>query len=90
MKKYLFAIIGGVGLVAALSLLIGISTRPIAAQVKPSTAVFDSDGKLKRPTGYRAWVFVGAPLTPHGLNNGHGGLPRISSRVHRKAQRRCV
>ena len=75
MKKYLFAIISGVGLVAALSLLIGISTRPIAAQVKPSTAVFDSDGKLKRPTGYRGWVFVGAPLTPHGLNNGMAGFP---------------
>ena len=68
MKKYLLAIIGGVGLVAAGSLLLNINTRPIAAQAQPSAAVFDSDGKLKRPTGYRAWVFVGAPLTPDGLN----------------------
>jgi hypothetical protein len=32
--------------------------------------VFDSDGKMKLPTGYRAWVFVGAPLTPECLNDG--------------------
>ena len=75
MKKYLLAIIGGVGLVAAISFLLNISTRPIAAQVKPSRAVFESDGKLKRPTGYRAWIFVGAPLTPNGLNNGKAGFP---------------
>ena len=67
MKKYLMAIIGGVGLVAAGSFLLNVNTRPIAAQVKPSTAVFESDGKMKRPTGYRAWVFVGSPLTPDGL-----------------------
>jgi len=36
MKKYLLAIIGGVGLVAAISLLLNINTRPIAAQDKPS------------------------------------------------------
>ena len=75
MKKYLFAIIAGVGLVAAGSFLLNVNTRPFAAQAKPSTAVFDSDGKLKRPTGYRAWVFVGAPLTPHGLNNNEAGFP---------------
>jgi Cytochrome P460 len=75
MKKYLLAIIGGVGLVAAISFLLDTNTRPIAAQVQPSTAVFDSDGKMKLPTGYRAWVFVGAPLTPNGLNNGNAGFP---------------
>ena len=30
---------------------------------------------MKRPTGYRAWVFVGAPLTPNGLNNGKANFP---------------
>ena len=77
MKKYLLAIIGGVSLVAALSLIIGISARPIAAQDKPFTAQFDSDGKMKRPTGYRSWVFVGAPLTPNGLNNGKANFPEF-------------
>ena len=32
MKKYLLVIIGGLGLAAAISLLLEVSTRPIAAQ----------------------------------------------------------
>jgi len=75
MKKYLLAIIAGVGLVAASSFLLNINTRPLAAQAQPFTAVFDSDGKMKLPTGYRRWVFVGAPLTPNALNNGQAGFP---------------
>src|SRR5262249_11357937 len=73
MKRYLMAIIAGAGLVAMGLFLL--NTRPITAQTRPSTAVFDSDGKMKLPTGYRAWVFVGAPLTPNGLNNGSAGFP---------------
>jgi len=75
MKKYLLAIIAGVGLVAASSFLLNINTRPLAAQAQPFTAVFDSDGKMKLPTGYRRWVFLGAPLTPNALNNGQAGFP---------------
>jgi hypothetical protein len=77
MKKYLLVTIGGLGLAAAISLLLEVSTRPIAAQDKPFTAQFDSDGKMKRPTGYRGWVFVGAPLTPNGLNNGKANFPEF-------------
>jgi len=40
-----------------------------------SAAVFDTNGKLKLPTGFRKWVFVGAPLTPNALNNGKAGFP---------------
>jgi len=73
MKKYVLAIIAGVGLVAASSFLL--NTGPVAAQLQRSTAVFDSDGNMKLPTGYRAWVFVGAPLTPNALNKGEAGFP---------------
>jgi cytochrome P460 len=73
MQKYLVAILAGVGLIAASSLLL--NTRPVVAQPQQSAAVFDSDGKMKLPTGYRKWVFVGAPLTPNGLNNGMAGFP---------------
>src|SRR5262245_65810781 len=75
MKRYMFAIIVGVGLVIASSLLP--NTRPIGAQTQQSTAVFESDGKLKLPdpATFRRWVFVGAPLTPNGLNNGKAGFP---------------
>lgn len=40
-----------------------------------SAAVFDADGKMKLPTGFRRWVFVGAPLTPNALNNGQASFP---------------
>src|ERR1700747_1288933 len=73
MRRYLLTMIVGVGLVAATVFLL--STKPIAAQTQRSTAVFDSDGKLQLPTGFRKWVFVGAPLTPNGLNNGKAGFP---------------
>ena len=73
MYKYVFPIVAAVGLIAAISFLP--NTRPVAAQTQNSAAVFDSDGKLKLPTGFRRWVFVGAPLTPNGLNDGHAGFP---------------
>ncbi len=66
MKRYLLALITGVSFVAMGSFLL--NTTPIAAQTQPSTAVFGPDGKMKLPTGFRKWVFVGAPLTPNGLN----------------------
>ena len=73
MRRYLLTVVVGLGLVAATVFLI--STRTVAAQTQQSAAVFDSDGKLKLPTGFRKWVFVGAPLTPNGLNNGKAGFP---------------
>jgi len=75
MRKYLFSLIAGVGLVAASSLLLNINTRPVAAQTQQSAAVFNPDGTLQLPTGFRKWVFVGAPLTPNGLNNGKANFP---------------
>jgi hypothetical protein len=39
------------------------TTRSVAAESPHSSVVFDSDDKMKLPTGYRAWVFVDPPLT---------------------------
>src|SRR5215470_10271441 len=76
MQKYLLAVIVGLGLSAsAVYLLVA---KPVAAaQEEQSSAVFDSDGKLKLPdpSVFRRWVFVGAPLTPNGLNAGKAGFP---------------
>ncbi|MBY0508114.1 MAG: cytochrome P460 family protein [Bryobacteraceae bacterium] len=47
---------------------------PVAAAGGPS---YTADGKLKLPTGYRKWVFIGAPLTPNGLNGGKAGFPEF-------------
>jgi Cytochrome P460 len=72
MKKYLFSLIAGVAVVATSWFVL---TRPIAAQTRQSAAVFNPDGTLQLPTGFRKWVFVGAPLTPNALNNGKANFP---------------
>jgi hypothetical protein len=33
------------------------------------------DGELKRPEGYREWVYVGTPVTPNDMNNGKAAFP---------------
>ena len=76
MQKYLLTIIVGLGLAASAVYLV--VAKPVAAQSQESTAapsqeytaVFNADGTLPVPTGFRKWVFVGAPLTPEGLNDG--------------------
>jgi Cytochrome P460 len=68
MRKIPALVILGLAIVAASSL--PRYSGQVVAAAPQSAAVFDSDGKMKTPTGYRAWVFVGAPLTPEGLNNG--------------------
>ncbi|MEZ5508093.1 MAG: cytochrome P460 family protein [Gammaproteobacteria bacterium] len=40
-------------------------------------AVFNQKGELLLPEGFREWVFIGAPLTPHGLNNGKAAFPEF-------------
>src|SRR5215475_15792526 len=72
MRKAFVIVMLGAGVLAA-SFLPRYSSRVAAAP--QSTAVFDGDGKLKRPEGYRHWAFIGAPLTPNGLNNGKAGFP---------------
>jgi hypothetical protein len=67
MQRYLLAIVVGVGVVVGSVSLLTTNTVVAQAQKYP---VYDSAGRVKTPTGYRAWVFVGAPLTPEGLNDG--------------------
>jgi hypothetical protein len=73
MRKVLLVVVLVSGVIAASSLLT--YSRGVAAAASESTAVFNADGKLQLPVGYRHWVFIGAPLTPNGLNNGKAGFP---------------
>ena len=73
MRKTLLVVILGLGVAAASSL--SRYSNPVAADSSQTTAVFDSDGKMKLPVGYRRWVFIGAPLTPNALNNGKANFP---------------
>jgi len=53
---------------------------PFAQQAKqPGGAQFTPDGKMKLPTGYREWVFIGSPLTPNALNGGKASFPEFHS-----------
>jgi Cytochrome P460 len=72
-KQYLAATLIGIAVIGATLALL--RARSVDAQGKRSTAVFTSDGKMQLPTGYRAWVFLGAPLTPNALNNGNANFP---------------
>lgn len=83
MRKYVLLIVLAMGLIAA-TMAVGLiaatfsqmNTKPVAAQTQKPSVVFDSKGRVKNPDpAFRRWVFVGAPLTPHGLNNGKAGFP---------------
>lgn len=49
---------------------------PIGAK---SRIEFTPDGKLKLPTDYREWMYVGASVTPNNLNGGKAFLPEVHS-----------
>ena len=72
-QQYLAVTLSGIAAIGASVVLF--RTTPVVAQAQRSAAVFNSDGKMQLPTGYRRWVFVGAPLTPNGLNNGKANFP---------------
>jgi hypothetical protein len=42
------------------------------------------DGKMKLPTGYREWVFIGSPLTPNALNNGKAAFRSFEKTTHQR------
>ena len=65
-----------IGLAAAAGLAVTISAPfALGDGDKITQAEFTSTGEAKVPEGYRKWVFVGAPLTPHALNDGKAPFP---------------
>ncbi|MGH7224431.1 MAG: cytochrome P460 family protein, partial [Gemmataceae bacterium] len=74
---------------AGVAILLGITglsyvlKGPAAPPSPPSrrarTVEFTLDGKLKKPVGYRKWVYVGTPLTPNDLNDGEATFPEFHS-----------
>src|SRR5262245_54859376 len=64
-----------IGIEATTPYLFPSTAAAAAVATQESAAVFLPDGKVKLPAGFRKWVFVGAPLTPNGLNAGQAGFP---------------
>jgi hypothetical protein len=87
MKKVLLGMIVASGLIAVS--LVVFKTNPAAAQAQESSVVFNADGTVQLPTGFRKWVFVGAPLTPEGLNHGKYNCNPSGPNDHR-ADPRCT
>jgi hypothetical protein len=78
MKKLLWASITGIAFVA--TSLVVVRTKAVAAEPRESSLiVYDSQGRLKLPDPalFRKWVFLGAPTTPNGLNNGKANFPEF-------------
>lgn len=65
--------------VIALALLVVAGAVGAQAQMargqEINEATFGADGQVLQPTGYRQWVFVGAPLTPNAMNGGEAPFP---------------
>jgi hypothetical protein len=55
----------------------GFRASPYWRKDKPPAPYFCRTGKLKLPTGFRNWVFIGGPLTPNGLNGGQANFPEF-------------
>ncbi len=71
-------------LTAGVAVLVGIAglsyvlAREAAPPGDPAALVeFTPEGKLKKPVGYRQWVYVGTPLTPNDLNGGEAPFPEF-------------
>lgn len=41
------------------------------------SARYTDEGELIRPRGWRKWVYVGTPLTPHDMNDGKASFPEF-------------
>ena len=74
------------GVAAGIVILFGIAGMfyTLAASAAPpggTTAAveFTPDGKLKKPVGYRNWVYVGEVVTPNDLNDGAATFPEFHS-----------
>lgn len=63
---YLLATIAGLSLTGA---------NPLMAE--EGIAQFNAQDELLRPTGYREWIYIGAPLTPNDMNDGKAAFPEF-------------
>ncbi|MBL4674404.1 MAG: cytochrome P460 family protein [Arenicella sp.] len=80
-KKMKFRIIISTAIATALTLSAWafqgaeVKTAQQDSTVKIGAAEFTLSGELIQPTGYREWIYVGTPLTPNDMNNGHAAFP---------------
>ncbi len=67
----------GIAILLVCAFFISPVTAENATTKTGSYATFNEKGELIRPTGYREWVFIGAPLTPNDMNDGKAAFPEF-------------
>jgi hypothetical protein len=70
------------GMILLIAVLTGTTGLAFVSAGSPASVPgieFTADGKLKLPTGYRNWVYVGAAVTPNDLNGGRALFPEFHS-----------
>ena len=70
----------GVGAVATVliagTMLVADLPKPARAQTGPAWGPqWTAKGELILPKDFHQWIFLGSPITPHGLNGGRAGFP---------------
>jgi hypothetical protein len=58
-------------------IMLAVTGSPQSNETRRPT--FTKAGELILPKGYRKWIFIGAPITPNGLNNGKAPFPEFHS-----------
>ena len=68
--------------IAGLIFILARAGAPIAGAepaARGAVVEFTPDGKLKKPVGYRNWVYVGEVVTPNDMNGGEATFPEFHS-----------
>ncbi len=73
MRSIVFAAVGAAALIAG-TWQVHFATAQMA---EPAGAKVTASNETSIPEGFREWVFLGAPLTPNGLNGGQAGFPEF-------------
>jgi hypothetical protein len=76
------SLVQGVALCLAVVVSLGVVVlllvaSPKAGEAEKSFANFDNEGNLRRPDGWRDWVYVGTPITPNDLNPPAAAFPEF-------------
>lgn len=53
------------------------ASQTATSQTERRAVRFNSAGELTLPQGYRNWLYLGSPLTPHALNGGAAPFPEF-------------
>src|SRR3954447_13510693 len=61
--------------IAGLSYVLAASAAPPGGTT--AAVEFTPDGRMKRPEGYREWIYIGTPLTPNDMNGGDAPFPEF-------------